>query len=238
MALIEGREMFQTIKNSTRFTLLLPEEGVAKAVLYLLPVRRGLASDWVRYTNIERLAQRMKLAVVMPEGVSSDFCNMAYGMKWWDYLTEELPEYLQRVFGLTSERRFCFGAEMGALGAVKLGLICPERFAAAGAVGENFLRVSRYAAGEQSDRDLISIYGELPVSQDILALCDPIRIASACQKSETPLFLRREDEGAPAIAEVCGHPVLWCDAMGAGWDGYGEALKEFLEKVLSREAKA
>ena len=164
MALIEGREMFSSIRNSTRFSLLLPEGGAraADGVLYLLPVRRGLSTDWVRYTGIELLSRRWNLAVVMPEGVSSDFCNMVYGMKWWDYLTEELPEYLNAVFGLPAGS-LCFGAEMGGLASVRLGLSFPERFSAAGAVGTDFLRVSRFTEGQQPDHDMESIYGAAPV---------------------------------------------------------------------------
>lgn len=239
MAFVEGREMFKTIRNSSRFALLLPEDGAAaaEAVLYLLPVRRGLATDWVRYTGIELWARKRNIAVVMPEGVSSDFCNMVHGMKWWDYLTEELPEYLKTVFGLPEERCFCFGAEMGAIASTKLGLICPEKFAAAGAVGADFSRISRYALGEVHDHDMESVYGELPVADEILASGDPLRIAAECQKAENLLFLNRSDAGVQQIVEACGRSICWCDASAEDWEGYGNCLKEFLEKVIDKDAK-
>ena len=236
MAWIEGREMFSSIRNSTRFSLLLPEAGAdtARAVLYLLPVRRGLASDWVRYTEIELLARQWNLAVVMPEGVSSDFCNMVYGMRWWDYLTEELPEYLNAVFGLPGGS-LCFGAEMGGLASVRLGLCFPERFSAAGAAGTDFLRVSRYAAGGRTDRDLESVYGKAPVPETILAQYDPIRLAADGKKPGSALFLCREDPGTKELAEQCGDSVRWFRSSGGNWKEYGDCLKEFLENILSQD---
>lgn len=238
MAFVECRESFETIKNSTRLSLLLPEEGAARAVLYLLPVRRGFSTDWVRYTGVELWARKWKLAVVMPEGLSSDFCNMRYGMRWWDYLTEELPQYLTSVLGRPSDRRLCFGAQMGALASLKLGLLQPGRFAAVGAVGEDFRRVSRYATGHSVCADMESIYGERPVPDNLLDMSDPLRIAARCEKEGAALFLSRRDGGTGAIADACRRPVRWFAHEGEGWDGYGECLKEFLQCTLGKEANA
>ena len=215
MALIEGREMFSSIRNSTRFSLLLPEGGArtARAVLYLLPVRRGLATDWVRYTGIELLARRMNLAVVMPEGVSSDFCNMVYGMKWWDFLTEEL-------------------AEMGGLAAIRLGLRFPERFSAVGAAGTDFLRVARFAEGRLADHDLESIYGAAPVPEAILDQYDPLRLAARPSAPKPALFLCREDEGAETLAKGSEQQVHWFRSSGRSWEEYGDCLEEFLENTM------
>ena len=233
MALIEGRDMFSSIRNSARFSLLMPEGGAkaARAVMYLLPVRRGLATDWVRYTEIEMLARERKIAVVMPEGIGSDFCNMVYGMKWWDYLTEELPEYLKRVFALPPGT-LCFGAEMGGLGSLKLALRRPEQFIAAGAAGTDFLRVSRYAAGETADPDLESVYGPLPVAEERLEQSDPLRLAVRRGQPKSALFLCPEDEGVREVAERYGEGVHWLQTRGTGWKKYGACLEEFLNAAL------
>ena len=234
MALIEGRDMFSSIRNSTRFCLLLPENGAESApgILYLLPVRRGLATDWIRYTGIEELAREYGLAVVMPEGVSSDFCNMVYGMKWWDYLTKELPDYLEKIFGIRKDTRLCFGAEMGGEASIRLGLRCPERFAAAGAAGADYLRVSRYAAGQISGRDLESVYGSLPVADGILAETDLQRLAAESGTQGARLWLHPQDAGAEALAERTGKPVHWFTSAEQGWKGYGACLEEFVRSAV------
>lgn len=215
----------------------MPEEGgeAAKNVLWLLPVRRGYASDWVRYTNIELWARKAGIAVVMPEGLSSDFCNMKFGMHWWTFVSVELPQHLKRLFGLNMENNLCFGTEMGALGAIKLGLHCPERFKAVGAVNVDFSCVNAYANGKIECHDMEAIYGERPVSEEVLSTSDPMRIVQACAPADTALFLNRSDNGAQAIANKAGHPVIWCQTAPTDWETYGTCLKEFLDKSFVKD---
>lgn len=233
MALIEGRDMFSTIRNTARFCLLLPENGAGSAagVLYLLPVRRGLATDWVRYTCIEQAAREKNLAVIMPEGIGSDFCNMVYGMKWWDFLTEEFPAYLKAVFGIPDSSFCSFGAEMGGEASIRLGLCCPERCKAAGAAGADFLRVSGYAEGKISGDDLVSVYGERPVAEDVLNRADPVRLAGKRKEKTPDLYLHPLDTGADILAEAAGQRVRWLQSGSTGWKKYGECLEEFLENI-------
>lgn len=237
MALIECREMFPSLRNTTRFSILMPEEGgkAAKNVLWLLPVRRGYASDWIRYTSIELWARKVGIAVVMPEGLSSDFCNMKYGMNWWTFVTEELPQHLKGLFGLSMENNLCFGIEMGALGAIKLGLLCPERFTAVGAVNVDFTCVEAYANGSIECHDMEAIYGERPVSEDVLSANDPMRIVEVCAPADTTLFLNLSNKGAQTIAKKSGHPVIWCQTAPTDWETYGTCLKEFIDKTVAKE---
>lgn len=238
MALIECREMMPSLRNTTRFFILIPEEGAvaAKAVLWLLPVRRGHANDWVRYTSIELWSRKAGIAVVMPEGLSSDFCNMKYGMHWWTFISEELPQHLNRLFGLyTEENNLCFGAEMGALGAIKLGLLYSERFTAVGAVDTDFTCVEAYANGDIECHNMETIYGKWPVSEDVLSASDPMRIVEACVPADTTLFLKWSDNGAQTIASKSGYPVIWCNTEPIDWETYGTCLKEFLDKTVAKE---
>ena len=234
MAFIEGRDFFPALRNSARFCLLIPESGAAgaDAVLTLLPVRRGGAADWVRYTGIELLARQRNLAVIMPEGIGSDFCNMVYGMRWWDYLTQELPEYLRSVFGFPAGPGLCFGAEMGGEASIRLALRCPDRFVAAGAVGADYLRVSRYAAGEITDRDLVSVYGDRPVDEQMLNQTDPLRLARAASLSDTALWLCPGDAGAEPLAQSYRGPVHWLSPASEGWPAYARCLEEFIDDTL------
>ncbi|NUS57267.1 MAG: esterase family protein, partial [Streptomycetaceae bacterium] len=89
---------------STSMTVLLPQqaesqigiEAVADAgappVLYLL---HGLSDDdtiWLRHTSIERYAGQRGLAVVMPQVHRSFYADEAYGLRFWTFLSQELPE--------------------------------------------------------------------------------------------------------------------------------------------------
>ena len=101
--------------------------------LYLL---HGLSDDhtiWLRRTSIERYASALGLAVVMPAVNRSFYTDMPNGHKYWEFISEELPEIARSFFPLSGKREdnFVAGLSMGGYGAMKLGLSCPDRFAAA-----------------------------------------------------------------------------------------------------------
>ena len=101
--------------------------------LYLL---HGLSDDhtiWMRRTSIERYAAERNIAVVMPAVGRSFYQDTAGGAKYWTFVSEELPALCEQFFPLAREReqRFAAGLSMGGYGALRLGLACPEKFAAA-----------------------------------------------------------------------------------------------------------
>lgn len=109
------------------------EDGVHKyKTLYLLHGYNGNHSDWMRYTAIERYAEKYRLAIVMPQANNSYYTNMAFGPKYFDFIANEVPEYLKTVLPLASkpENTYIAGLSMGGYGALKIGLTYPERFKA------------------------------------------------------------------------------------------------------------
>lgn len=145
MALINCDFFSESLGLSTSMTVILPQktqtqigmEGRAGSgkflVLYLL---HGLSDDhtiWLRRTSIERYAAAYGLAVVMP-GVHRSFYNdMASGLKYWTFVSEELPSLVRSFFPISEERddTFVAGLSMGGFGSFKLAFNHPERFAAA-----------------------------------------------------------------------------------------------------------
>jgi S-formylglutathione hydrolase FrmB len=145
MAMIRCDFFAESLALSTSMTVLLPQPsdgqiGVAgrasddpPPVLYLL---HGLTDDdtaWTRYTSIERYAAAKGIAVVMPQVHRSFYADERYGARFWTFLSEELPEVVQRFFRVSDRRAdtFVAGLSMGGYGAVKWALRQPERFAAA-----------------------------------------------------------------------------------------------------------
>jgi putative tributyrin esterase len=101
--------------------------------LYLL---HGLSDDysiWMRRTSIERYVSPLGLAVVMPEVHRGFYTDMARGLKYWTFISEELPRVARSFFPLSEKRKdnFAAGLSMGGYGAFKLALRKPESFAAA-----------------------------------------------------------------------------------------------------------
>lgn len=102
-------------------------------VLYLLHGTFGDYSDWMRLTSIERYAQDAKLAVVMPSCANSFYHDMVSGPRYLTFLTEELPDFICKMFPISDHRKdtFVAGLSMGGYGAWHVAFSKPERFSAA-----------------------------------------------------------------------------------------------------------
>lgn len=140
MALVRIDHTPETVKVNLPLNIILPDPGkmagvpaAGRKVLYLL---HGLSDDgsaWQRYTSIETLAAAYGLVVVMPSAGRSFYTDQPNGQKYFTYLTEELPRYLEDVFGLVPcrEDTFIAGNSMGGYGAIKAALFHPELYSAA-----------------------------------------------------------------------------------------------------------
>jgi putative tributyrin esterase len=120
---------------SPRDTLTNPnfyKPGMKFQTLYLLHGGIGDDADYVNLTSIVRYADENHIAVVMPAAYNSFYTDNPAGPRYWRYISEELPELCQSLFPLSDkpEDNFVAGLSMGGSGAMKMGLVYPERFAA------------------------------------------------------------------------------------------------------------
>ncbi|WP_433791232.1 alpha/beta hydrolase [Actinoplanes sp. CA-252034] len=135
MALVRCDFWSEALEMSTSMTVILPDGDATDPppVLYLL---HGLTDDhtaWTRFSSVERYAEERGVAVVMPSVDRSFYANETYGMRFWDFLSAELPERVGQFFRVSARRQdtFVAGLSMGGYGALKWALREPERFAAA-----------------------------------------------------------------------------------------------------------
>jgi S-formylglutathione hydrolase FrmB len=105
----------------------------SRKVLYLLHGLGDDATAWQRYTSIEPVAAGYGLVVVMPSAGRSFYIDQPNGQAYFSYLTEELPRYLEDVFGLAPRRddTLIAGNSMGGYGAIKAALLRPDLYSAA-----------------------------------------------------------------------------------------------------------
>jgi putative tributyrin esterase len=146
MALIDCKFFSETLGMSSSMLVILPEatnrqvglRGSARSedsgypTLFLL---HGLSDDetiWLRRTSIERYVAPLGLAVVMPNVHRSFYVNQKHGLRYWDFVSDELVQKAREFFPLSSRREHTFaaGLSMGGLGATLLGLKKPEQYAA------------------------------------------------------------------------------------------------------------
>lgn len=140
MALLEFNFRSQALDKYAGAYVILPEyfemqahEGNIKT-LYLL---HGLHDDytkWLRRSNIDLYARDAGIAVVIPDGDVSFYTNNIYQERYYDFLTEELPEIIHTTFPYLSSARednLIAGLSMGGFGAMKAALNHPDRYCAA-----------------------------------------------------------------------------------------------------------
>jgi putative tributyrin esterase len=188
VALLRCDFFSDVLELGTSMTVILPQEAETQigvrgtrrdgefATLYLL---HGLSDDctaWLRYTSIERYATALGLAVVMPQVHRSFYCDELHGMRFWTFLSTELPVLAGSFFRLSDRREdtFVAGLSMGGYGAIKWALRQPDRFAAAASLSGALDVAQRQREPRPQDSAVISrVFGERTIAgtdDDLLAL--------------------------------------------------------------------
>lgn len=200
MALINCDFFSDTLSLSCSMTVILPQEtrnqigmkGTSKKkkhpVLYLL---HGLSDDhtiWLRRTSIERYVSNLGLAVVMPAVGRSFYTDMKHGLKYWSFISSELPEIASSLFPLSDSREdnFAAGLSMGGYGAFKLALSCPEKFCAAASLSGAL--DAEYFAKKHSPGEGLEIFGDkiIGTENDLFHLSE--KLASDEKRPKPILF--------------------------------------------------
>jgi S-formylglutathione hydrolase FrmB len=142
MILNEVKFFSEALGFHTAMHVLLPKRTLSEMknkrtpkyrTLYLFHGHSDDHTAWQRWTSIERYAEGLNLAVVMPAVHLSFYADMAHGGKYWQFISEEVPAIVRDIFSLSSNRKdnFVAGLSMGGYGAFKLALAHPECYAAA-----------------------------------------------------------------------------------------------------------
>lgn len=134
-----------------------------RPVLYLLHGLSDDASIWMRRTNVERYATQYGLALVMPDGGRSFYTDMKYGLKYEQYIAEELPSLMAKFFRFSTERNdtFLAGNSMGGYGALKIALKYPGTFSVCGAFSAVPDPMKLYALYPAISKELENIFGSI-----------------------------------------------------------------------------
>lgn len=139
MALIRVNYYSSVLGMQRVMDVLLPQPPAGTPqkkypVLYLLHGGRGDHTSWTRRSSIERYAMEKNIAVVMPSNDLGYYADMKYGFDFFRHTADELPRIVHEFFPAISDKRedtFVAGLSLGGFGAFKLGILRPERFAAA-----------------------------------------------------------------------------------------------------------
>ena len=132
MAYFSGSWRSETLEMSTHVNVCLPDyPAVPKATVILLHGLKGCADDWMTQTGADYFARKWNLAIVMPEVQRSWYIDMALGLDYFGYISQELPQMLSHHFALPVDREHLYigGLSMGGFGALKCAMTYPDRYA-------------------------------------------------------------------------------------------------------------
>ncbi|MBP8856111.1 MAG: esterase family protein [Oscillospiraceae bacterium] len=144
------------------------KEGKKYQVLYLLHGGFGDCTVWTRNTGIERFAQKHKLIVVCASVTNSMYMDMAHGNNFFTFYTQELPQFINYMFPVSTKREdtFIAGMSMGGYGAMRIGFEFPERYASvvslSGGLEMTKMDMSVLKHVKKSPMNIQDIFGEDP----------------------------------------------------------------------------
>ncbi len=126
------------LRKETQLRILVPN-GVAKEPMKVLYLLHGLSDDsscWTRFTGLELFVREEEVVIVMPDGGRSFYNDTPYDENYFQYLTKELPKWIQFMFPVSSNREdtFIAGMSMGGYGALKAALTYPEQYGGVAAI--------------------------------------------------------------------------------------------------------
>lgn len=140
MALFETEFLSKELGIITHVTVFLPVDrhqwgivydGSPLKVLYLLHGAWSNHSEWLYRSNVINYAEKHNLAVVMPGVNNSCYTdNLSGSFKPYTFITEELPDWLSKVFPISTkpEDQYIAGLSMGGYGALKIALNNPDKY--------------------------------------------------------------------------------------------------------------
>ncbi|MEG0664650.1 MAG: alpha/beta hydrolase-fold protein, partial [Clostridia bacterium] len=116
-------------------------------------------------SDIEEYANNYGVAVIMPNGLRSFYCDMEYGLKYFTYISKELPKICEDIFNIPNKRenKFIAGLSMGGYGAFKCAFTYPEDYAGcgsfSGAVDTDFVKKYIFNSPQYS-KEAFAILGD------------------------------------------------------------------------------
>ena len=218
--------------------------------VYLLHGYTGDYSDWMSMIPMERYAEKYGLAIVMPHGYNSWYCNLQNGPQVESYIAEELPAVMEAVLPISerAEQRFIAGLSMGGSGAVQIGLAYPARYramASASAVFSCDLLAQQYDEDLPEQKEMLArmrfAYRERP---DALAMYHA-SLASGKSMPEHLCLYGTEDEMYPyqyrafqAFVQESKAPVrMECRAGKHDFEFWDSAVQRMLQWFSSFKEK-
>lgn len=238
MAFLTCKLKSQALMSTTTVRIYLPEDNKnqysgqpPRAVFTLLHGYTNDGDDWVNMSAALRYANDNHVALIIPDAGNSFYHDTASNQGYYTWLTQEMPQMLDRFVQLPKEREknFVCGLSMGGYGALLLALSQPHRYAGcasfSGAVALHMMLqekdnpLVRYAfepvLGQPmelaADRDIFQLMQQvstLPKEQQPKILCTTGR------QDHAPYYIYEQNQALQQLAQTLPIDYTYMD-----WDG-------------------
>ena len=89
------------LQSNNRTNIILPDDSHYSnsehtKILYLLHGYNGDHNSWLDNSGVVQYVKDLNLVVVMPNVENSYYCNLAGGKRYWDYISDELPNIIEQ----------------------------------------------------------------------------------------------------------------------------------------------
>lgn len=171
-------------------------------VFWLCHGGSGDENEWLYFSSIARLVEKLRIAFVIVNANDSCFVDMPFGKNYGTYIGEELPQIIWAMFKCLSERKednYICGLSNGGYGAFIVGLKCRKNFCAIGA----------FSAGDKAD--------SVPKPFEPGQMNPRVRMFGQEDISETEYsmkYLAQKLDGEPDVPRIyhaCGGQDPWLD---------------------------
>ena len=248
MAFFRGDIKSSELGMDTAINVILPNdyaEANANAckVLFLLHGHSDNASAWFRNTRIEYYPRQYNLAVIIPEVQRSFYTDMEYGLKYFSYVSDELPKICRNLFRLSDKREdtMVAGLSMGGYGALKCAFSRPDLFSKCGAFSSAIDMNQRFIGKDDAwQKELTGVFGEkVKPRDDLYALTNALAQRQECQKPEffvtcgSEDFLHEENIKFKEFMETQPFQYSYLEWEGTHeWGFWDESVKLMLKRFL------
>ena len=252
--ILRGNFLSEVLHMSTNIQILIPDQSNPPfRVVYLLHGLHGDQGTWLDNTQLPVYAKKHNVIFVMPEASRSFYVNLKYGRNYYDYISDELPSKIRKIFNISANREntAVMGCSMGGFGALRMALTKPDLYGFCGAISPACLYFKHVLESLQKDpqnfletvseadeilTDLYMIYGEeleyhkdydvVELVKNFPAAAPKPRIFTACGTEDS---LRDDNLKFKTEMESTGFDFSYEEWTGGhDWYFFNEALKKIL----------
>ncbi|MDM8162109.1 alpha/beta hydrolase family protein [Labilibaculum sp. K2S] len=257
--ILKGNLFSQELEMETSISILSSDnkDSAPYRVIYLLHGLCGRSGDWIDYTMLPVFAKEYNAIFIMPEVARSFYSDMKFGLNYFTYITEELPQICKKTFNISQEKKdtYIIGASMGGYGALKCALSKPENYNTCCAFSSPCLFLKddlersngalkfRELYGESLFNDFQAIFGEdiqWNSKDDVIELARRLskktnkpRIYLSCGKDD---FLLNDNRRYYKILKDLDYDIEFNELEGNhNWQYFNETLEHSLKYCFPKD---